>query len=251
MEKVTISNEKGENGLVNVVRYFQNNGTQYLIYSLNEVDEAGYTRLYVVKINGVNGNYTAEMPNESEWNDVKNLIKLIVKANKEGMPVPVQDINPKKLTNIILKDKKVFKLNTSLVNDLESNKTSFDDEKENNVETQSINPNNSFEIPSAPSFEQPAQPSYEIPSAPDFNAQSFSSFESPVQPTFDMPAQQFDFNNKFTSINNNQNSEIDNTKEISDINQQNEEMKKEIEHLKQEIEHYKLIMSNLKEIIEK
>ena len=96
MEKVTISNLKGESGLVNVVRYFQNNGVQYLIYSLNEVDEAGYTRLYVVKVNGIDGMYNAETPNESEWNEVKNLVKLIVKANKEGMPVPVQDLNPKK-----------------------------------------------------------------------------------------------------------------------------------------------------------
>ena len=126
MDKVTISNLQGENGLVNVVRYFNNNGSEILIYSLNEVDEAGYTRLYVTKLNGVDGTYTAETLNENEWNEIKNLIKTIVKSNKEGMPVPVQDINPKKINNIILKDKKVFKLNASLVNDLSANKENFD-----------------------------------------------------------------------------------------------------------------------------
>ena len=34
MDKVTISNLQGENGLVNVVRFFLNNGNEYLIYSL-------------------------------------------------------------------------------------------------------------------------------------------------------------------------------------------------------------------------
>ena len=96
MEKVTISNLQGESGLANVVRYFANNGAEYLIYSLNEVDEAGYTRLYVTKINGVDGNYTADTLNDSEWTEIKNLVKLIVKANKENQPIPVQDINPDK-----------------------------------------------------------------------------------------------------------------------------------------------------------
>ena len=78
MEKVTISNLQGESGLVNVVRYFLNNGSEFLIYSLNEVDESGYTRLYVTKLNGVDGNYTADTLNDTEWADVKNLVKVIV-----------------------------------------------------------------------------------------------------------------------------------------------------------------------------
>ena len=77
MEKVTISNLQGESGLVNVVRYFLNNGSEFLIYSLNEVDESGYTRLYVTKLSGVDGNYTADTLNDTEWADVKNLVKII------------------------------------------------------------------------------------------------------------------------------------------------------------------------------
>ena len=104
MDKITISNLQGESGLVNVVRYFQNNGQEYLIYSLNEVDEAGYTRLYVAKITQENGTYSAETLNDNEWTEVKNLVKVIVKANKEGMPVPVQDLDTNKIANILLKE---------------------------------------------------------------------------------------------------------------------------------------------------
>ena len=197
MDKITISNLQGESGLVNVVRYFQNNGQEYLIYSLNEVDEAGYTRLYVAKITQENGTYSAETLNDNEWTEVKNLVKVIVKANKEGMPVPVQDLDTNKIANILLKDKKVFKLNAPLVNDLSANKKIV-----NNNQQPVQQP--TFEIPSAPAFEHPAQqptfeqpvqqPTFEIPSAPAFEQPTFEqpsapAFEQPVQqPTFEIPS---------------------------------------------------------------
>ena len=194
MDKVTISNLQGESGLVNVVRYFMNNANEYLIYSLNEVDEAGYTRLYVAKISGVDGTYSAESLNDDEWNEIKNIVKLIVKSNKEGVPVPVQDLNPKKISNILLKDKKIFKLNAPLVNDLGANKPNFDTD-----ETSSGAQQPTFDIPSTPVFEQPVQqPTFDIPSAPafeqpaqqpTFDIPSAPAFEQPVQqPTFDIPS---------------------------------------------------------------
>ncbi len=184
MEKVTISNLQGESGLVNVVRYFLNNGSEFLIYSLNEVDESGYTRLYVTKLNGVDGNYTADTLNDTEWADVKNLVKVIVKANKEKLPIPVQDINPSKLKNIVLKDKKIFKLNTPLVNDLAANQPNFNDDDSNGGEQKTA-----FDIPSAPTFDTPAQPTFDIPSAPTFDIPSTPTFDTPAQPTFDTPVQ--------------------------------------------------------------
>ena len=194
MDKVTISNLQGESGLVNVVRFFNNNGAEYLIYSLNEVDEAGYTRLYVTKLNGVDGMYTADTLNDNEWNEIKNLVKIIVKSNKEGMPTPVQDINPKKINNILLKDKKVFKLNAPLVNDLSANKPNFDTEDNDGSAQKTIQP--TFEAPSAPTFETPVQPTFEVPSTPTFETQvqptfevpSTPTFETPVQPTFEVPS---------------------------------------------------------------
>ena len=153
MDKVTISNLQGESGNANIVRYFQNNGMEYLIYSLNEVDESGYTRLYVANIKGIDGNYTAETLNEAEWTEIKNLVKIIVKANKENLPVPVQDLNPHKIKNIILKDKKIFKLNTPLVNDLAANKPNFESTDDTSSESQSGLVQPAFEMPSTPTFD--------------------------------------------------------------------------------------------------
>ena len=242
MDKITISNLQGENGLVNVVRYFQNNGQKFLIYSLNEVDEAGYTRLYVAKITGMNGNYSAETLNDNEWNEVKNLVKVIVKANKESMPVPVQDLNTKEISNILLKDKKVFKLNAPLVNDLSANKPNFDDGNNDagNQKTAFSEPvQPTFEVPSTPAFETPVQPTFEVPSTP--------AFEVPNTPTFD-------FSNDINSSldNNNTNSYTDDYKKMyEDVLKKNDELEETINKLNTEIIQYKEIINNVKNIIEK
>ncbi len=266
MEKVTISNLQGESGLVNVVRYFLNNGSEFLIYSLNEVDESGYTRLYVTKLNGVDGNYTADTLNDTEWADIKNLVKVIVKANKEKLPIPVQDINPNKLKNIVLKDKKIFKLNTPLVNDLSANQPNFDDEDSNPVGGEQ---KTTFEIPGVPTFETPVQPAFEVPSAPTFEVPSAPTFETPVQPTFEMPStptfetpaqptfetpvqsnlpnyNTFDFGatNSFTNSFESTNADVQPSENV-------QELKDEINRLNEEISKYKAIVENVKNIIEK
>ena len=243
MEKVTISNLQGESGLVNVVRYFLNNGSEFLIYSLNEVDESGYTRLYVTKLNGVDGNYTAETLNDTEWADIKNLVKVIVKANKEKLPVPIQDINPHKIRKIVLKDKKIFKLNTPLVNDLSANQPNFNEE--NDTAPTGGEQKTAFEMPGAPTFDTPAQPAFEMPSAP--------TFETPAQPTFDTNNTQnisnfgtFDFGATDTFANptqslNNENNQTQSVKELQD----------EIARLNEEVAKYKSIVDNVKNLIEK
>ena len=233
MDKVTISNLQGESGLVNVVRFFNNNGAEYLIYSLNEVDEAGYTRLYVTKLNGVDGMYTADTLNDNEWNEIKNLVKIIVKSNKEGMPTPVQDINPKKIKNILLKDKKVFKLNAPLVNDLSANKPNFDTEDNDGSAQKTIQP----------TFETPVQPTFEVPSAPTFEVPSAPTFETPVQPTFDFNAA---FNTpEQTDTNTITQTSTDNYKMMYE-----EEVNKNKE-LQAQLDQYKEIINNVKNLIEK
>ena len=287
MDKITISNLQGESGLVNVVRYFQNNGQEYLIYSLNEVDEAGYTRLYVAKITQENGKYSAETLNDAEWTEVKNLVKVIVKANKEGMPVPVQDIDTTKIANILLKDKKVFKLNAPLVNDLSANKKivnnnqqpTFDIPMQQPTFEQSVQP--TFDIPmQQPAFEQPVQqPTFDIPmqqptfeqpvQQPTFDIpMQQPAFEQPVQqPTFDIPMQQptfeqpvqqqsFNFSDNMnsmsfdTKIMNNPQTQ-DYQKMYVEEKNKNNDLQEQINKLNTEISKLNEIINNVKSLIEK
>lgn len=104
---------------VEIIRYFLNNDAEYLIYSLNEIDQAGYTKLYASKIIG---NKASIISDDSEWSLIKEIIKQIVKANRDGSPLEIIDLNERNLSDVVLSDTRVFKLQGNLVNLLAENK---------------------------------------------------------------------------------------------------------------------------------
>lgn len=111
-----IDNEKLD---VEVIRYFINNDNEYLIYSLNEIDNSGYTKLYASKIIG---NKACIITDEEEWDLIKKIIKEIVRNNRDGSKLNIIDIDEKNLDDIILQDTRIFKLQGNLVNLLTENK---------------------------------------------------------------------------------------------------------------------------------
>lgn len=119
MNGVTVKKVDGSIENITVVRYFKLNDFSYLIFSLNEVDDGGYVKLYISKvINGIGGTISDDV----EWNLVKDTIKDIIKRNKEGISAGVNDLNESSLANITISDQKVFKLNASLLQLLSVNK---------------------------------------------------------------------------------------------------------------------------------
>lgn len=115
----TLRNKNQETMDIEVIRYFKNNDIAYLTYSLNENDEAGYTKLYASKIID---NSAHIIQNEEEWTLVKEIIKDIVKNNRDGNPLNIIDLDENELDNIVLEDARVFKLQGNLVNLLAENK---------------------------------------------------------------------------------------------------------------------------------
>ncbi len=104
---------------VEVIRYFLNNDTEYLIYSLNEIDESGYTKLYASKIIG---SRACMITDSDEWNIIKEIIKEVVRCNRDGSELNIIDLNEDNLNDIVLQDTRVFKLQGNLVNLLSENK---------------------------------------------------------------------------------------------------------------------------------
>lgn len=104
---------------IEVIRYFLNNENEYLIYSLNENDEVGYTKLYASKIVGNTARIIAD---EEEWQLIKEIIKDVVKCNRDGSPLNIKDLDESNLDSITLQDTRVFKLQGNLVNLLAENK---------------------------------------------------------------------------------------------------------------------------------
>ena len=102
-----------------VIRYFINNDVEYLIYSLNEIDEAGYTKLYASKIIGSKACIISDI---EEWNIIKGIIKEVVRCNRDGSELSIIDLNEDNLDDIVLQNTRVFKLQGNLVNLLVENK---------------------------------------------------------------------------------------------------------------------------------
>lgn len=141
MNGVTLKKVDGSIESVNVVRYFKLNDFSYLIFSLNEIDDGGYVKLYVSKVtNGVG----ETIHDDVEWNLIKDTIKDIIKRNKEGIPVGLNDLDENNLANITINDQKVFKLNASLLQLLGANKNATSEIPNNTVIEDSKKNDNEF-----------------------------------------------------------------------------------------------------------
>lgn len=122
MNRRNIVNIQGSNLDCEVVRYFEKNNNKYLIYSLNEMDEVGYVKLYASKIID---NHARIIVDEDEWTFIKETIKDIVRNNRDGVSLDIIDLNENELDNIVLEDNRIFKLQGNLVNLLMENKKVF------------------------------------------------------------------------------------------------------------------------------
>ncbi|MBE6150121.1 MAG: DUF1292 domain-containing protein [Firmicutes bacterium] len=119
LKNTIMKNVNGENIEIEVIRYFTNNDIEYLIYSLNEIDASGYTKLYASRIIGNNASIITD---DEEWTLIKEIIKQIVKNNRDGSPLEIIDLNEKRLDDVVLVDTRVFRLQGNLVNLLSENK---------------------------------------------------------------------------------------------------------------------------------
>lgn len=122
---LNLINVNGDVIKVEVIRYFNLNGNRYFIYSMNETDEnAGqvYVKLYAVKID--ENMRSLNIVDESEWNSVKDYIKVIIKGNKEGNLV-IEDLNYNELETLPVADSRIFKLSSQLTDLLKANQRDF------------------------------------------------------------------------------------------------------------------------------
>lgn len=102
-----------------IIRYFSIDDNEYLIYSLNESDDAGYIKLYASKIIG---SKACIITDNDEWDIIKQIIKDVVRCNRDGSKLEIMDLDEDNLNDIILQDTRVFKLQGNLVTLLSENK---------------------------------------------------------------------------------------------------------------------------------
>ena len=142
MQKMSAFNQNNQPLEIEIIRYFKVNDKKYLIFTLEEKDEQGYIKVYVSKILGLNGTLAAyDIIDETEWASVKDLVKRIIKANREGGALEIEDLSLERLNNIRINGQQVFKLISNLIELLGSNISAKADDTEDM-------------LPSAPKEEQ-------------------------------------------------------------------------------------------------
>lgn len=128
---------------IEVIRYFMNNDNEYLIYSLSETDESGYVKLYASKIIG---NKACIITDNEEWDLIKQIIKEVVRNNRDGEVLSIIDLDEEKLSDIILQDTRVFKLQGNLVTLLTENKNVLKHAVIEEVQDEIIEENLDYEV---------------------------------------------------------------------------------------------------------
>lgn len=131
MQKISAMNQNNQPLEIEVIRYFKVNDKKYLIFTLQEKDEQGYIKVYVSKILGLNGTLAAyDIIDETEWASVRELVKKIIKINREGGSLEIEDLSLERLTNIKINGQQAFKLIGNLIDLLGSNINAKKDEED-------------------------------------------------------------------------------------------------------------------------
>lgn len=131
MQKIPAFNQNNQPLEIEIIRYFKVNDKKYLIFTLEEKDEQGYIKIYVSKILGLNGTLAAyDIIDATEWDSVKNLVKRIIKTNREDGTLEIEDLSLERLNNIKINGQQVFKLVSNLMELLGSNVNAKNDDEE-------------------------------------------------------------------------------------------------------------------------
>lgn len=110
MGKVNIK-LNGMDTVVDAIRYFKEQDTNYFIYTLGELDNQAYQISYVTKVEAGKG----QLLNNEEWEKIKELIKRIVRESKLAQDT-IEDKSFEELEGLDVLYTKPFKLPMSSTN---------------------------------------------------------------------------------------------------------------------------------------
>lgn len=116
MNKIDIKDINNQIIQVFLIRYFKYKNTNYLIYTLNETDEKGYIKLYLVKImKQFNEWISKTIKDEEEWKRMQLIVKNMLKELKNNNIQSFIDLDISEIKNIKIKEARYFKLDKHLM----------------------------------------------------------------------------------------------------------------------------------------
>ncbi len=147
MKNFTITNEDNTKMSVDIVRYFKYKNDCYLIYTMNEVDEKGYLKLYLVKVMEELGfPVVYNIRDDKEWASMQGIVKKVLKEIKSNKKKLLVDLDYSGIQGIKVANPRSFKLDQKLAKIL-SNHYDFSNINDQIVSENSTNDGNLNEIP--------------------------------------------------------------------------------------------------------
>lgn len=115
MKNFTITNEDNTKMSVDIVRYFKYKNDCYLIYTMNEVDEKGYLKLYLVKVMEELGfPVVYNIRDDKEWASMQGIVKKVLKEIKSNKKKLLVDLDYSSIQGIKVANPRSFKLDQKL-----------------------------------------------------------------------------------------------------------------------------------------
>jgi hypothetical protein len=147
VKNFTITNEDNTKMSVDIVRYFKYKNDCYLIYTMNEVDEKGYLKLYLVKVMEELGfPVVYNIRDDKEWASMQGIVKKVLKEIKSNKKKLLVDLDYSGIQGIKVANPRSFKLDQKLAKIL-SNHYDFSNINDQIVSENSTNDGNLNEIP--------------------------------------------------------------------------------------------------------
>ena len=89
---IYVINEDGIRSEATILSKFRlANNNDYIVYSLNELNEEGMIKIYVSGLVSENGNYSSkEIVTDEEWNNLKSILKTLAKSEEEPFPESIK-----------------------------------------------------------------------------------------------------------------------------------------------------------------
>ena len=89
---IYIINEEGAREEATILAKFRlANDNDYIVYSLNELNEEGMIKIYVSGLVSEGGNYSSrEITTDEEWNNLKSILKTLAKSEEEPFPESIK-----------------------------------------------------------------------------------------------------------------------------------------------------------------
>lgn len=133
MKKLVITNADNSKMTVDLVRYFKYKSDCFLIYTMGEIDEKNYLKLYLMRIMEELGFPVVQtIKNDADWANMQIIVKKVLKELKKGKKKSFEDLDYKEIDGIKVVNPRFFKLDHNLVALLSSD-YSFDNDALNEI----------------------------------------------------------------------------------------------------------------------